>query len=174
MLNSTGAYLVASTYLGGVDWDETWGMALTDPGKVAVTGVTHSHNYPTTDSAYDPIWNGGDDALVTTLSFATEFAHLPENVPVVAGAGLEIFPHPAIPGTEVRFSLRRAGWVELELFDVAGRRVADLLRDWLPEGEHRIDWSERTLHGGRVSPGVYLLRLATSSGSQSARILITR
>ncbi len=49
----------ASTYLGGNDADAGWDVALDPSGNVYVAGTTGSHNFPTTEGAYDRTWHTG-------------------------------------------------------------------------------------------------------------------
>jgi hypothetical protein len=76
-------------------------------------------------------------------------------------------PNPVRDATTLRFSLARAGEVELSVFDVAGRRVAELHRGSLAAGGHALPWSPSGLAGG-----VYLVRLRTADGVFSRRVAI--
>jgi hypothetical protein len=67
-LNPTGSGLVYSTYLGGSNDDEAYGLATDLSGNAYVTGVTNSSNFPTTTSAYQTIAGGGGDAFVARLN----------------------------------------------------------------------------------------------------------
>jgi hypothetical protein len=67
-LNSTGAALSYSTYLGGSDVDAGNAIAINTNGNAFVTGYTYSTNFPTTAGAYDVIYNGNLDAFVTKLN----------------------------------------------------------------------------------------------------------
>ena len=60
--------LTYSTYLGGTGGDEAFGVAVDAQGDAYVTGVTASTNFPTTSSAYEPIYQGGSGTV-----FVTEF-----------------------------------------------------------------------------------------------------
>src|SRR5262249_58148504 len=67
-LNPTGSALVSSTYLGGVDVDDALGIAVDAAGNAYVTGVTTSHDFPTTPGAFSRTSGGGNDAFVTKLN----------------------------------------------------------------------------------------------------------
>jgi hypothetical protein len=70
-VSTSGASLVYSTYLGGFDVDEPFGLAVDREGSVYVTGVTRSHNFPTVN-AYQGELRGftflAMDAFVTKIS----------------------------------------------------------------------------------------------------------
>jgi hypothetical protein len=67
-LNPTGTALVYSTYLGGTDNDQAFGIAVDTFGAAYVTGETHSTGFPTTPGAFQTSYGGGYDAFVTELN----------------------------------------------------------------------------------------------------------
>jgi hypothetical protein len=67
-LEPAGSALVYSTYLGGLEWDRGWGIAVDSAGHAYVSGYTISINFPTTEGAFDPSKNGGHDRYVTKLN----------------------------------------------------------------------------------------------------------
>jgi len=67
--NPTGSALVYSTYLGGGLNDEGWAIAVDAAGNSYITGKTASLHFPTTQSAFQRSFGGGDDdAFVTKLN----------------------------------------------------------------------------------------------------------
>jgi hypothetical protein len=56
-----------STYLGGNDTDVGYGLALDPSGRVAISGYTHSADFPIAGGALQPVFGGAADAFVTVL-----------------------------------------------------------------------------------------------------------
>jgi hypothetical protein len=67
-LNSTGSSLVYSTFLGGNYYDIGRDIAVNSAGSAYVTGTTFSSDFPFTPDAFDPSYNGIDDAFVVKLN----------------------------------------------------------------------------------------------------------
>ena len=67
-LNPAGSALVYSTYLGGSDSDEGYGIAVDSNQHAYVTGWTSSSNFPTTAGAFQQASGGYCDAFVTKLN----------------------------------------------------------------------------------------------------------
>jgi hypothetical protein len=68
-VNSTGTALIYSTYLGGSNANEGYGIAVDSSGNAYVTGWTASANFPVTTGALQTTFGGGyDDAFVTKLN----------------------------------------------------------------------------------------------------------
>jgi hypothetical protein len=67
-LNKTGSSLVYSSYLGGSDNEEGFGIALDFSGNASVTGVTASNNFTVTSSAMQSSLAGPTDAFITRLN----------------------------------------------------------------------------------------------------------
>jgi len=67
-LNASGSGLVYSTFLGGSNDDEGYGIAVDGSGNAYVTGYTGSTNYDTTAGAYQTTFRGISDVFVTKLN----------------------------------------------------------------------------------------------------------
>jgi len=65
-----------------------------------------------------------------------------------------------------RFDLPMSGPVVIEVFDIAGRRAANSIRESMPAGSHEIAWDAR-----RLGAGVYLARLTAGGESAVARVI---
>ena len=68
-LNSTGSALIYSTFIGGLQNDTGFGIAVDSSGNTFLTGFTFSiEDYPITPGAFDTKHNGQSDAFVTKLN----------------------------------------------------------------------------------------------------------
>lgn len=65
--NADGDALSYSTYLGGVSYDEGYGIAVDSSGNAYVTGYTQSPDFPIVQ-AYDNSYNGYQDVFVTKIN----------------------------------------------------------------------------------------------------------
>jgi hypothetical protein len=83
-------------------------------------------------------------------------------------------PNPFRAATSLRFVVPRSGRIRLDVFDVAGRRVATPVDAVLPAGAHSVPWDGRDVTGRQASSGVYFLRLSTPEGSRTARVIRLR
>ncbi len=93
---------------------------------------------------------------------------------VETARGIELaapFPNPTTGDAQVAFALPTAGFVELDVFDVAGRRVAELFSGSAAAGRTLVRWDGRDDAGSSVARGVYFVRLR-SSGEERVRKLV--
>jgi hypothetical protein len=69
--NAAGSGIIYSTYIGGNNDDQGWGIAVDNSGNAYITGWTDSNNYPTTSGSFQTTYGGGyHDAFVTKLNSA--------------------------------------------------------------------------------------------------------
>jgi hypothetical protein len=69
-LSPTGTELVFSTYLGGSNTDSGLSLAVDAAGRISVTGVTFSDDFPTTPGAFQTTFGGASDAFVAKVVFS--------------------------------------------------------------------------------------------------------
>ncbi len=71
---------------------------------------------------------------------------------------LMAFPNPSWSETQVCLSLPWRGLLRVAVYDLAGRRVADLAHGMYEAGVWRFEWSGEAKAGGRAPAGVYFCR----------------
>jgi carboxypeptidase T len=81
-------------------------------------------------------------------------------------------PNPARYGAQLAFTLPVASQVRLEVLDLQGRRVRSLADGRYGAARYELGWDLRDARGYRTTPGLYLLRLTTESGSATRRLMV--
>jgi flagellar hook assembly protein FlgD len=64
--------------------------------------------------------------------------------------------------------------VRLEVYDLAGHRIALIGDAWLVEGVHRFDWTGCDDDGRPMGAGAYLCRLQAGSFVETKRLVLLR
>ena len=83
-------------------------------------------------------------------------------------------PNPGRGQTVLRYELPAAVTATLRIFDAEGSVVRRFTVSPRTDGQGAMRWDGRDDTGRRVSAGVYLVRLTTSAGEASGRLVLTR
>ncbi|MCP4547014.1 MAG: T9SS type A sorting domain-containing protein [bacterium] len=84
------------------------------------------------------------------------------------------YPNPFNPTTTISFNLAEAGPVELVVYDIAGRRVIELVNAKLDQGSHDIRWDGRDISGNRVASGIYFYKMDAGSYSATDKMVMLK
>jgi hypothetical protein len=79
------------------------------------------------------------------------------------------YPNPFNPTTNIEFSLPKKSFVELKVFDIAGKKVAELVNKSLSVGTFQYEFK-----GENLPSGVYYYRLETSYFFQTKKMLLIK
>ena len=69
------------------------------------------------------------------------------------------FPNPVHSSASIRYSLPGEGHVQIELYDLLGRKIRTLLDTRVFAGVHTIEWDRKNDQGYVVSSGTYVYRI---------------
>jgi hypothetical protein len=78
------------------------------------------------------------------------------------------------PETTIKFDLPEAGDVEMNVVDVTGRQVRQLLVAQKPAGSHRVVWNGQDDRGRPVESGVYFIVLRAKLGRRAGEMTAMR
>ena len=79
------------------------------------------------------------------------------------------YPNPFNPTTVIEYQLSADSQVQLEVFDLIGRRVARLVDDAMPAGVHQV-----TFDGAQLSSGVYIYRIKAGDFVQTHKMTLIK
>lgn len=98
---------------------------------------------------------------------------VPDDLPVVTDFK-RVFPNPFNPITTVLFDVAKDSQVQVEVYDVAGRRVRRLVDEPLARGTHQVTWRGNDDSDRGVAAGVYFLRLAADETVAVRRVTLIK
>lgn len=81
----------------------------------------------------------------------------------------EAYPNPFNPTTSLTYQLAEAAHVRLEVFDLAGRRVAELVNTEQAAGEHRVRFD-----GAPLAAGNYFVRMQAGNFRAVRKVLLLK
>ncbi|MEO8232246.1 MAG: T9SS type A sorting domain-containing protein [Ignavibacteriota bacterium] len=86
------------------------------------------------------------------------------------------YPNPFNPSTKINFGLKKAGNVEITVYNILGNKVATLLNGYKPAGNHSVSFDASNLPAGRqgLSSGVYLYRIVTNEFVQTRKMILEK
>jgi flagellar hook assembly protein FlgD len=110
-----------------------------------------------------------DRSISKVTSVGNGQAEIPQSF-----ALLQNYPNPFNPSTTIEYQLPVNGFVELKVYDIAGREVATLVSEMKNAGTHRIAWNAVDDRGTKVSSGVYFYRISAGQFNQIKKMVLLK
>ncbi len=127
---------------------------------------------PAMEYIYQVQMTGGTDA--PGEDFRTLFETGPVGLPQAALSLAQNVPNPFNPVTLISFFLPSKVEVRLDIFDVSGRFVANLVDEVRGPGESGVFWNGMNSGGENVSSGIYFCRLTAGKETLSRKMILLR
>jgi len=83
-------------------------------------------------------------------------------------------PNPFNPATRLHFVLGEPGEVAVDIYDVRGRLVRNLLRDYREPGKHEILWNGADRSGNPAGSGLYFFMVRSGNRVSTGKMILTR
>jgi hypothetical protein len=84
------------------------------------------------------------------------------------------YPNPFNPSTTIKFNLARNDKVTLKIFNMLGQEVRTLVNEELNAGERSVEWNGKDNNGQAAASGTYFVKLETSAGTDSKKMLLIK
>jgi parallel beta-helix repeat protein len=138
-----------------------WGTADPDSIEDRIVHKADNDSYGLVD--FQPFLSN-----LTGISGA-ESSQIPEQ-PLLVSA----YPNPFNPTTTLQYTLARASYVRIEIYNIAGQRITTLLQQPQPAGIHRLRWNGTNQFGNTVNSGVYFYRIITNQTTKSGKLFLIK
>lgn len=106
--------------------------------------------------------------------YGSELSAAPEGVVTAPVMLFQNVPNPFNPSTTISYDLKKNGPVQLQIFDVAGRLVRNLVQEEQAAGPHQMNWNGRSQDDQSCAAGVYFYRLRTVGADETKRMLLVK
>ena len=87
------------------------------------------------------------------------------NDPYAIGA----YPNPFNPTTTISFSIPEESKIEIEIYNLKGQKVKQLVNDKLAEGQHSIIWNSVDETDKNVASGIYFYKLSVNGKTEAVK-----
>lgn len=82
------------------------------------------------------------------------------------------YPNPFSHRTSIALTLPHSSPVSLQIFNLHGQLVKDLINESLPAGHHVIEWSGQDRKGEQVRAGMYFYRMTANGFEDTKRMVV--
>lgn len=84
------------------------------------------------------------------------------------------YPNPFNPATTVDYEVPQRSWVRIEILNILGQRVCELVNEPKSPGKYSVTWTGVDQGGRIVASGVYLYRMQAGSFEKVRKMLLTK
>lgn len=95
-------------------------------------------------------------------------------IPAIMTALIGNHPNPFNPETEIRFSLKDAAPVRVDIYNIKGQIVKTLVNESKESGIHSATWNGTDDQGRMVSSGVYWYKMSSGKFSSTKKMILMK
>ncbi|MBD3168559.1 MAG: S8 family serine peptidase [candidate division Zixibacteria bacterium] len=84
------------------------------------------------------------------------------------------YPNPFNAGTVIKFQTPNPGNIDVDIFNIAGQKVANVYSGIIEAGEHELSWDGANSYGEALSSGIYFARLNFEDKSRVLKMTLAK
>ena len=121
------------------------------------------YDYPAMENYLYEVYSTGISSSLNSESLHTLSFKLEQN-----------FPNPFNPTTTIQFNLNKPANVKIDIFNVEGKLVNQIVNDYRKSGTHKVLWNGRNSKGVQVSSGTYYYRITNNNNVQTKKMILLK
>jgi len=152
-------------------WNDPLLSSSTTATGIRATG-TYDFGYPTTAASYS---KGTFGQPLGSLTWFNTLVGVKENNEVPTDFILsQNYPNPFNPTTNIRYSIRNAGMVRIDIFNSLGQRIDTIVNIEQNPGQYVVTWNGKNMFGQDVASGIYLYKISANNYSQTKKMMLIK
>jgi len=84
------------------------------------------------------------------------------------------YPNPFNPVTTIRFDIPEESHVKIDVYNVMGQKVAELVDTYFQPGFYTVNWSGENMLGSALSSGMYFYRIQARDFTAVKKLLLVK
>ena len=117
-------------------------------------------------------WSYFSDIVTVTIEFVSTDD---QNIEVPFTFSLnQNYPNPFNPSTNITYVLPEASNVSLNIYDLNGQLIRELVSSSVRAGVHTLNWDGTNINGGKVSAGMYLYTINTGKYTSTNKMILLK
>ena len=84
------------------------------------------------------------------------------------------YPNPFNPSTNISFNLSEEGNITIDIFNIKGQKIKNMVNDKLGVGKHTVTWDGTDNNGNHLSSGIYLYQMKTDTYISMRKMLLLK
>ncbi len=84
------------------------------------------------------------------------------------------YPSPFNPTTSIKFDLNSSENISIKIYNSLGKEIRTLLDNYLPSGEHIVQWNGRDNKGNILPGGVYFIQMIAGSYQKTIKTILLK
>ena len=84
------------------------------------------------------------------------------------------YPNPFNPATNIKFDVKNAGRVKIDIYNTLGQKVRTLVDDVKSAGKYSVVWNGLNDFGDRVASGIYIYKMVSGDFVQTRKMILLR
>jgi immune inhibitor A len=81
------------------------------------------------------------------------------------------YPNPFNPETRIEYTLKKDGWVKLEIFNILGQKIFTLVDQHEQKGNHFVTWNGTDQEGKPLPSGIYFYQITTNDFQKANKMI---
>lgn len=159
--------LKATPAIGDVDGDGDIDLAISNISGMQLLDLKRIGESPWIFHRGNPGRNGNMTEPFSTDNEELDVAEVTTNL-------LGNYPNPFNPETAIYYSLKDAGRVSLEIYNLKGQKVKTLINKNQAAGNHSIVWNGKDNNNKSVASGIYFYRIKSGKYSSTKKMILMK